>query len=317
MARAPNEKVNKAYELYKKGYKLIDISKELGIPDGTVRRWKSTYKWDGERSNTKKNVKSERSEKDNNKKNKKTRKKKAVVNQVEEVMENDELTDKQKLFCVIYSRCMNATKAYQRAYTCTYETAMVEGNRNLRKPNIKAQIDSLISSEFNKEFLKRSVIQKYIDIAFSDVGDYVQFGQRTKKVWGTDNEGRPVPVINPETGEQKEIVYNYIDLRESTMVDTTLISEVSEGKDGVKFKLLDKMKALDFLTKHCNLLNDEEKTQLDIENKKLQNIKLETDIQRIKSLIDGNEEDEVVDDGFIDALHGAAKGAWDNYEEDS
>lgn len=313
MARAPNEKINKAYELYKKGYKLIDISKELGIPDGTVRRWKSTYKWGGERSDTSMNVKSERSQKDNNKK----RRKKAIADKVEEVMENKELTDKQKLFCVIYAQCMNATKAYQRAYKCTYEIAMVNGNRLLRNAKIKSQIDSLIASEFNKEFLKRSVIQKYIDIAFSDVGDYVQFGQRTKRVWGTDNEGRPVPVIDPETGEQKEIVYNYIDLRESTMVDTTLISEVSEGKDGVKFKLLDKMKALDFLTKHCNLLSDEEKTQLDIENKKLQNIKLETDIQRIKSLIDGNEEDEVVDDGFIDALHGAAKGAWDNYEEDS
>ena len=40
MARAPNEKLNKALSLYQKGYKLIDIAKELDIPDGTVRRWK-------------------------------------------------------------------------------------------------------------------------------------------------------------------------------------------------------------------------------------------------------------------------------------
>ncbi|MDU4726382.1 terminase small subunit [Clostridium sp.] len=310
MARAPNENVIKACELYKKGIKLVEISKELGIPEGTIRSWKNRYKWATDNATL---------QKENKKKNRnvakkeltKKKKKKAVVNQVEEVMGNEELTDKQKLFCVIYSRCLNATKAYQRAYKCTYETAMVEGNRNLRKPNIKSQIDRLIASEFNKEFLKRSVIQKYIDIAFSDVGDYVQFGQRTKRVWGTDDKGRPVPVIDPETGEQKEIVYNYIDLRESTMVDTTLISEVLEGKDGVKFKLLDKMKALDFLTKHCNLLNDEEKTQLDIENKKLQNMKLETDIQRIKSLVDGNEEDEVEDDGFIKALEGKVDEVWE------
>lgn len=50
MARAPNEKVSKAYELFKQGYKLIDISKELDIPDGTVRRWKKTYNWSNERS---------------------------------------------------------------------------------------------------------------------------------------------------------------------------------------------------------------------------------------------------------------------------
>lgn len=46
MARAPNVKVDKAYELFKKGNKLIDISKELDIPEGTIRSWKNRYKWD-------------------------------------------------------------------------------------------------------------------------------------------------------------------------------------------------------------------------------------------------------------------------------
>ena len=45
MARAPNIKVDKAYELFKQGYKLIDISKELDIPEGTIRSWKNRYKW--------------------------------------------------------------------------------------------------------------------------------------------------------------------------------------------------------------------------------------------------------------------------------
>lgn len=46
MARAPNVKVDKAYELFKQGYKLIDISKELDIPEGTIRSWKNRCKWD-------------------------------------------------------------------------------------------------------------------------------------------------------------------------------------------------------------------------------------------------------------------------------
>lgn len=45
MARAPNEKVEKAHELFKRGYKLIDISKELDIPEGTIRSWKNRHKW--------------------------------------------------------------------------------------------------------------------------------------------------------------------------------------------------------------------------------------------------------------------------------
>lgn len=50
MARAPDERVNEAYELYKQGLKLVEIASQLNLPDGTVRRWKSTYKWDTERS---------------------------------------------------------------------------------------------------------------------------------------------------------------------------------------------------------------------------------------------------------------------------
>lgn len=50
MPRAPDERINQAMELYKKGLKLVDIAEELGIPQGTIRRWKSTYDWDAKRS---------------------------------------------------------------------------------------------------------------------------------------------------------------------------------------------------------------------------------------------------------------------------
>lgn len=53
LARGPNENAEKAYRLYKQGMKLVEIASQLNIPDGTVRRWKSVYKWDGERSDKK------------------------------------------------------------------------------------------------------------------------------------------------------------------------------------------------------------------------------------------------------------------------
>ncbi len=102
-------------------------------------------------------------------------KKEVIADEVKEVMENDELTDKQRLFCVIYAKRMNATKAYQQAYNCSYETAMVAGPRLLGNVRIREQVDSLTQLQFNKEALKRSVIQKYIDITFSDITDYVEF----------------------------------------------------------------------------------------------------------------------------------------------
>ena len=53
MPRAPDERVSKAKELYKTGMKLVEIASQLNLPPGTVRRWKSTYGWDSERSEKK------------------------------------------------------------------------------------------------------------------------------------------------------------------------------------------------------------------------------------------------------------------------
>ena len=54
MPRKPNEKYDEAYRMFLEGAKLVDIATELGVPEGTVRRWKSTHKWDSERSDKKK-----------------------------------------------------------------------------------------------------------------------------------------------------------------------------------------------------------------------------------------------------------------------
>ncbi len=39
--------------MYLQGQKLVEIASQLNLPEGTVRRWKCTHKWDGERSDKK------------------------------------------------------------------------------------------------------------------------------------------------------------------------------------------------------------------------------------------------------------------------
>lgn len=317
MARARSPARDKAKEIYLRAegdIDLVKIAEQLDISPGTVRGWKNKDKWIDILNGTFQKEKTNGTERSEGIKSKKNKSKKPIINEVRDVLENTELTDKQRLFCVIYSKCLNATKAYLKVYTCTYETAMVEGNRNLRKPKIKEQIDLLIAKDFNKEFIKRSLLQKYIDIAFSDIGEYITFGKKIRRVWAKDDKGNNIPMIDPETGEQKEVEFNYIDLNESVSVDTSLISEVSEGKDGVKFKLLDKMKAMDFLTKHVDLLSDEEKITLDLEYKKLQNQKVEIEITKLKQSIDDDTGEEVEDDGFIAALGNKVSEVWGNEE---
>ena len=48
--RKPDERIEKAKELFLQGMKLVEIASQLKLPEGTVRRWKSTYKWKNERS---------------------------------------------------------------------------------------------------------------------------------------------------------------------------------------------------------------------------------------------------------------------------
>lgn len=48
MPKAKNAKADEALALYKQGHKLVEIAKQLDLPEGTVRRWKCTYKWDGD-----------------------------------------------------------------------------------------------------------------------------------------------------------------------------------------------------------------------------------------------------------------------------
>lgn len=60
-ARCPDSE--KAEIMYGRGKKLTDIAKELGVPEGTVRRWKSTQRWDDTAPPNRKKKQCERSEK--------------------------------------------------------------------------------------------------------------------------------------------------------------------------------------------------------------------------------------------------------------
>ena len=105
MARAPDPRIEQAKAMYLQGAKLVEIASQLNLPEGTVRRWKSTHRWDSERSD--KN--SERSEKEIQKKTK-------TIEQDIEAVGSSDLNDQQLLFCLYIVRCFNATKAYQKAY---------------------------------------------------------------------------------------------------------------------------------------------------------------------------------------------------------
>ena len=277
MARAPDQRAEQAKALYDKGLKLIDIANQLGIPEGTVRSWKNRYNWDCNVAKEKRNVAK-------TKKNKKRNQEEPSVDEVSSVMKNSELTDKQRLFCIHYIRCFNATKAYQKAYGCSYETAMVEGSSHLRNPKIKSEILKLKQERLNREFLSEAdIFQKYMDIAFADITDYMTFGTEEVPVMAMYG---PVKIKDPETGEEKQLtkIVNTVRFKDSTEVDGTILSEVKQGKDGASIKLSDRMKALQWLSDHMDMATEEQKA-------KIAQIKAQTD-----KLTGNNQEIEDLDD---------------------
>lgn len=262
MARAPDPRIEQAKAMYLQGAKLVEIASQLNLPEGTVRRWKSTHKWDSERSD-------KNSERSDRKKDTSKVQKAVVLSEVEAVIQNPDLSDKQRLFCIYYIRCFNATKAYQKAYGCDYITAAQNGSRMLKNAKVKAEIQRLKQDRLNREFLdEHDIFQKYMDIAFADMTDYVEFGREKVQVMGAFG---PIEVENPKTGKKEPLMkeVNTVRFRESTDVDGTIIAEVKQGRDGATIKLADRMKALEWLTQHMNMATEEQKARIDVMRSKL------------------------------------------------
>ena len=273
MSMNKNESAEKDYM---SGMKYKDIADKYGGSINTVKSWKKRYNWERKKGCTQ------------NKKGctQKKLEKKAVADEVKQVIQNTELTDKQQLFCIHYIRCFNATKAYQKAYGVDYATAASIGYRLLEKDGVKQEIHRLKQDRLNREFLSESdVFQKYMDIAFADVTDFVEFG----------NED--VDVIL-DTGERKTITVSHVNIKNDVDVDGTIISEVSKGKDGVKVKLADRMKALQWLTDHMDLATDKQKAEIAL----------------LKAKVQTDDGEEIADDGFLDALNGTAAEDWGDEE---
>lgn len=297
MARTLDPRIEQAKKLYDAGKKLIDIADQLGVPEGTIRSWKKRYWGNATLQKKECNVAKE-------KKPSKRAEQETIKQESEYLDETAELSEKQRLFCMHYVRSFSATKAYQKAYRCSYDVANAEGYKLLVKPCIKKAIQQLKQNRLNRELLdEHDIFQKYIDIAFADLTDYVEFGVEEIPVIGMYG---PIEVEDPNTGEKVTLTQkeNVVRFKNSSEIDGTILAEVKKGKSGDSIKLADRMKALDWLANHMDLATEEQRAR--IEQIKAQTHRLTRDDE---------EQEETVDDGFLKALEGTAAEDWADEEE--
>lgn len=182
-----------------------------------------------------------------------------------ETLNNEELTEKQRLFCLYYVKYRNKVKAYQKAFDCSYVNACGHAATLFKKVAIQQAITELLNEMRNEIKLEaKDIILKKMQIAFADITDYVSFGVKTN-----------------DAG----IEYSYVEFKESSEVDGTIIHEVKRGKDGVSIKLYDSDKALDWLYDHL-VITEEQRARINILKSKVPDTNVTNFNEQIHSIAD-------------------------------
>ena len=275
---------------YLNGIKYKDLAEKYGVTINTIKSWKQRYGWEKVHTNEK-SVQAKKCEK----------------RMVKSVEDNSHLTDQQKEFCLYYVQIYNASQAAIRA-GYSLKTSRGIGYNLLQNPAIGEEIKRLKAIKANFLFADgNDVVEKMMHIAFADIKDYVSFGQRKVQVmamygpvYEKTEDGEKVPLMK---------TVNYIDLKESANVDTSIISEVSQGKDGVKIKRADSMKALEWLATYFELNpTDRHKQEYDKRH-------LELEMLKVQSSMKSTGEESIADDDFLQAMNAQAVVLWKSEDD--
>jgi phage terminase small subunit len=277
MARERDPNRDKAFEIWKEHNGDItnrEIAKALSVDEKKIAVWKQRDKWNVVQQKEPKK-KSKTKNVVQQKKNKpKTKQKKVLSHEeinLDNFLDDSDLTEKQRLFCLYYVKSFNATQA---AINAGYGSAgaHVQGSTLLRNPKVAEHIRELKKEMATGVFIEAvDVLNKYIKIAFSDITDFLTFGKMEKPVTGLMG-----PILDENNNQVMEEV-NYVEFKDSIAVDGTIISEVKQGKAGVSIKLEDRMKALEKLEKYFDLFPDTFQRKIEEERLALNQKKYELD----------------------------------------
>lgn len=267
------EDYKKAEKDYIAGMKYKEIAEKYNVSVNTVKSWKQRYGWNRKGMHTK-------TEKSMHTKQQKV----CIQNQGEkhetdgsrDTLKNEDLTAEQQMFCMYYVRTFNATQSYINVFHSKYESAAVQANKLLKNNKVREEIERL------KEIKRQQIVCEVEDIvelnmriAFADMGNYITINNNTIK------------------------------LNNSDTVDTQLIQELKEGKNGITIKLADKNKAMEFLERYF-VMNPMDKHKIEYDQRKaeLELLKLENEIKEPE-----NREAEE-NDNFKNALSNIVEDTW-------
>lgn len=281
---------------YLAGMKIKDIAQKIGKSASTIRSWKSRYKWDNVSDRVYKAATKSVATKRN--KNATQHKNVAVSQKADQVIDelaDSDLTDKQKAFVIEYVRLFNATQAYINVYDVDYETAKVNASRMLTNANLKFAIEMLRKARLHDLGANRQdILTDLMKQSFSDIGNYLEFG--AYDVLAMDSEGNVKLDVDDNPVKYHE---TWVQLKDKSKVDTSLIKKVSIGRDGVVLDLYDKQAAQARLLAELNKQQPDELSKAQVKRAKAEAILAEAKASRVD---DDQSSEEVMLAKIMDAL---------------
>lgn len=242
---------------YLAGMKIKDIANKTGKSASTIRSWKSRYKWDDEAVTDNappKSVATKRNKSATQRKNVATSR---PTEQAVNDLADSDLTDKQKAFAMEYVRISNATQAYINAYDVDYKTAMVAGSRMLRNDKVQGAIAELRKAKVKELSIGMfDLIEDLAKEARADIGDFIEFGQYDE-LFVDDNENAKLDTNDEPIIQHK----SWVQFKEQDKVDTSVIKNISMGKDGPRIELHDRDKARKQLIEYMQSTGDKASTK--------------------------------------------------------
>lgn len=163
------------------------------------------------------------------------------------IVDNDELTDKQRIFCEEYLIDLNATQAAVRA-GYSEKTAYSIGQENLNKPEIQEEIKRLKKARSKRtQITADRVLEELAKIGFANIKDYLKV-KDMEYITGVDKEGKPI------TKKARGVEIFKTDNIEDDIA--AAIAEIKQTKTGISLKLHDKIKALEDIGKHLDMFTN-------------------------------------------------------------
>ena len=181
----------------------------------------------------------------------------------------EQLTEKEKLFCLVYINNFNAASAVIKAgyNPKDRQRASEIGYQLLQKTPVCNEITRLKKEKAKTlNFDPRNdIVERFMRIAFADMTDFIEWGRVEVPVM---NMFGPVMTEDPETGEEipvtKEV--NEIRFKESNNIDGALVCQIKQGKEGASIKLEDRQRALEWLADYFEM-NPMNRHKRDYDNK--------------------------------------------------